>query len=723
MPILIKINENCIELPGGRQISFLPSPWGRPASAVQVQALSVASVDIPPGTQMLIPLRYRKPLPDRLGAVGVLLSPSATITTGLALVGAQTIVRPDQLPFLQVLNAGGENVHVPASTVVAHATTAFATHDCPHSRGVVAGVSEPRSSDDRWVAHLCDENSSLSMEQRGALRKLLLTYSDVFSSDDLDLGRTSLLYHHIETGDAAPIRLNSHRMSPAEREHVRGAVEDMLAADIISPSNSPWGAPVVLVKKKDGKLRFCVDFRKLNKISVADAYPLPRMDDSLDALSGAKFFSTLDLSSGFWQLPLDESSREKTAFRTPQGLFQFNCLPMGLNAAPATFQRLMELVLTGLQWETCLIYLDDIIVFSRTFDEHLTRLETVFTRMRSAKLKFKPKKCHLLQRSVRYLGHIVSAEGVSTDPEKTACVRDWPTPATVGDTDVARTVLQLWHEGRALRGRLRSEDGGTGARVMVDLVWKPRNPQRVLEGRRSSGGAKPFVPQYATVAKLRHALTAKNQRFKWGVEKAAFVALREHLSNAPPLNYPDFSLPFVLDTDASDMVKGRSADGVAANAAGEGLARAGSSAAKGVLKDPSSGRGCGPPTEESVLELEPEQREAVEDKGNPAAPKMAASRHVASTTVVMADGRSAAVMAAVDCMKGPSEAPKKRDLLVTTQRHVLWPSWRHRRRYQHQELEQNRAEKVELLCNMPPAVIRTRRRRRICPDVLLRPRL
>lgn len=159
-------------------------------------------------------------------------------------------------------------------------------------------------------------------------------------------------------GESSPIRQNSHRLSPVEKERVQRAVNDMLAANIISPSNSPWGAPVVLVKK-DGRLRFCVDFRKLTKVSVADAYPLPRMDDSLNALSGAWYFSTLDLSSGFWQLPLDDSSKPKTAFSTPQGLFQFNCLPIGLKSTPAIFQRLMELVLTGLQ-------LDDVIVFSHT---------------------------------------------------------------------------------------------------------------------------------------------------------------------------------------------------------------------------------------------------------------------------------------------------------------------------------------------------------------------
>ena len=206
----------------------------------------------------------------------------------------------------------------------------------------------------------------------------------------------------------------------------------MLAEGIIEPSYSPWASPVVLVRKKDGSVRYCIDYRRLNAVTRKDSYPLPRIDDSLDSLGSAKYFSTLDLASGYWQVGLSPDAREKSAFCTTSGLYQFRVMPFGLANAPATFQRLMERVLTGLHWEVCLVYLYDVIVFSKTWKGHLQRLDIVFQRMRAANLRLKPSKCHLLQKQVGYLGHIVS-EGVSTDPEKTRAVDDWPVPQGVSD--------------------------------------------------------------------------------------------------------------------------------------------------------------------------------------------------------------------------------------------------------------------------------------------------
>ena len=156
-------------------------------------------------------------------------------------------------------------------------------------------------------------------------------------------------------------------------------VQQMLSSNVIRPSNSPWASPVVMVRKKDGSLRFCVDFRQLNAATVKDAHPLPRIDDLLNALHGAKWFSTLDLKCGYWQVPITEQDKAKTAFRTSSGqLFEFNQVPFGLCNAPATFSRLMDRFLAGLHWETCLFYLDHIIIFSSTWEEHLARLRQVF---------------------------------------------------------------------------------------------------------------------------------------------------------------------------------------------------------------------------------------------------------------------------------------------------------------------------------------------------------
>ena len=218
----------------------------------------------------------------------------------------------------------------------------------------------------------------LSPLQQQQLNELFREFNDVFSQGEDDLGSTPLLEHAIET-HGPPLHQPYRRQNPAVQREEMAEVQHMLTSNVIRPSNSPWASPVVMVRKKDGSLRFCVDFRQLNAATVKDAHPLPRIDDLLDALHGAKWFSTLDLKSGYWQVPITEQDKAKTAFRTSSGqLFEFNQVPFGLCNAPATFSRLMDRVLAGLHWETCLFYLDDIIVFSSTWEEHLARLRQVF---------------------------------------------------------------------------------------------------------------------------------------------------------------------------------------------------------------------------------------------------------------------------------------------------------------------------------------------------------
>lgn len=251
----------------------------------------------------------------------------------------------------------------------------------------------------------------------------------MISVDGSDLGLTTIVQHEINTGDAKPIRQAPRRLPFHQRQTVRELVADMLDRGVVESSKSPWSSPIVLVKKKDGTTRFCVDFRKVNNLTKKDAHPLPRIDDTLDALGGAQWFTTLDLASGYWQIEVAQADGEKTAFATPDGLYQFRVMPFGLCNAPGTFQRLMEHVLQGLHWSTCLVYLDDIVIYSRTIEEHLARLAEVFTRLREANLKIKPSKCHFLRRSVHYLGHVVSGKGVETDAAKVKCIAQLPTPA------------------------------------------------------------------------------------------------------------------------------------------------------------------------------------------------------------------------------------------------------------------------------------------------------
>ena len=246
--------------------------------------------------------------------------------------------------------------------------------------------------------------------------KLLMEFSDLFASEDAPLGRTSLVKHSIET-EGPPIRQPRRRLPVALKDTVNGEVQKMLEQEVIRPSNSPWSSPLVMVKKKDGSWRVCIDFRKVNAVTHRDAYPLPRIDATLDSLSGSCYFTTLDLISGYWQVELEESDKEKTAFSTPGGHFEFNVMPFRLTNA--------------LTPEQSLIYIDDIIVFSQSFPEHLNRLRSVLQRLTEAGLKLKPGKCKFAQKEVHYLGHIVSAEGICSDPGKTKAVETYPTPTDV----------------------------------------------------------------------------------------------------------------------------------------------------------------------------------------------------------------------------------------------------------------------------------------------------
>ena len=268
----------------------------------------------------------------------------------------------------------------------------------------------------------------LSPTQQQQLKDLFQEFSDIISQGEDDLGCTSLLQHATET-EGPPLRQPYRRQNPAVRREEMAQVQQLLTNGVIRPFNSPWASLVVMVKKKDGSLRFCVDFRQLNAATIKDAYPIPRINDILDALHGARWFSTLDLKSGYWQVSIQERDKEKTAFRTSSGeLFEFNQVPYGLCNAPATFSRLMDRVLAVLHWETCLFYLDDIIVFAATWEEHLDRLRQVFERLSHAKLKMGGDKCTFAAKEVSYLGHRVTEEGLLPDPSLLTAIREISPP-------------------------------------------------------------------------------------------------------------------------------------------------------------------------------------------------------------------------------------------------------------------------------------------------------
>lgn len=349
--------------------------------------------------------------------------------------------------------------------------------------------------------------SNLSPSQVQSLKSLLQKYSAVFSKHSEDRGRTSIIKHRIRTGDATPVKQRAYRVTPEQRVEIQTQVEKLLKADVIEESYSPWAAPVVLVRKKNGTWRFCLDYRKLNVVTIKDSHPLPRVDDALDALSGSAWFSTMDLQHGYWQVELDEKDREKTAFTTGSGLYHFKVMPMGLTNAPATCQRLMEMVLRGLPWKTCLVYLDDVLIYSRSFSEHLQHLEEILFRFQSSGLKLNPSKCCFARDQVQFLGHVVSKDGIQPDPRNVKSVQDWPIPRSA-----------------------------TEVRAFLGLCSYYRK----------------FIRNFAHHSVPLHALTEKNAPFHWTVQcQDAFTYLKHALTNPPVVAFPDFTLPFFLYTDAS----------------------------------------------------------------------------------------------------------------------------------------------------------------------------
>ena len=341
---------------------------------------------------------------------------------------------------------------------------------------------------------------------------LALLQPKFFASKQFPLGKATCAVHTIDTGRAYPIAQRLRPTSPLDRETIRSQVQEMLACGAIRPSQSPWASPVVLVSKKDGDTRFCIDYRKLNDVTIKDAHPLPRIVDMLESLRGARYFTTLDAAKGYWQIPMDVSSIEKTAFSCSEGLFEFLVMPFGLCNAPATYQRAMQGILAGLIGHGCLVYIDDILIYSRTFDDHLALLRTVLTRCFDAGILLKADKCDFGKEETEYLGHVISSEGVRQDPKKMDKLRNYPVP-----TD-KRTV-----------------------RAFLGLASYYRR----------------FVRDFSRIAAPLHELTKADTTFEWTPQTSeAFTRLKEVLTANILLPFPDFASPFIIDCDASDVGMG-----------------------------------------------------------------------------------------------------------------------------------------------------------------------
>lgn len=356
-------------------------------------------------------------------------------------------------------------------------------------------------------------------DEQAQLALLLGKYSFVFATEDEDLGYTDKVQHEIHLTDDIPVTQPYRRIPPTQYNEVREHIGKLLRKGVIKASSSPYASPIVLVRKVDGSLRLCVDYRKLNSKTRRDAFPLPRIDESFDALRGAKFFSTIDLASGYHQVAMHERDRPKTAFTTPFGLYEYVRMPFGVCNGPATFQRLMQATMSDLIFQMLLVYLDDILVFSETFDEHLQRLETVLRRLAETGLKVKLEKCAFLQDTVKFLGHQVSAEGVGTDPSKVSAVKDWKVPTTAKELQSFLGFCSYYR--RFIRGFSQT------AGPLHDLVNK------CLSAKKSGWAGRHFDAMWTPTC------------------SSAFEGLKEKLTSAPILGFADFTQPFVLETDAS----------------------------------------------------------------------------------------------------------------------------------------------------------------------------
>ena len=349
-------------------------------------------------------------------------------------------------------------------------------------------------------------------KEKEELLALLEKNDDLFVQNDIDLTRTDLVEMKVETKDHPPIAQKMRRLPFQKRALVKQHVEEMLANGVIRPSSSPWSSPIVLAKKPDGTKRFCVDYTKLNDVTVGDAFPLPNMEDLLLDIGAAKYYSSVDLKSGYWQVRVREEDKAKTAFSVPWGLYEFNVLPFGLKGGPGMFMRLMQQVLGEAQGKYCQCYIDDVIIYSATFEEHVEHLEDILGRIRKAGLKLKRSKCEFIVQKINFLGHVVTTDGITPQQEKT--------------------------------------------KVIANLE-PPRTPRGVREFLGMASFYRRFVKDFSKVAKPLTNLTRKDVTFQWTPQcQEAFQSLKDALVSPPILAYPDMTKSFRLFTDASATAVG-----------------------------------------------------------------------------------------------------------------------------------------------------------------------
>ena len=417
---------------------------------------------------------------------------------------------------IELTNLSEKYVIVPEKTILCQLVQVTPVFPSEMSAQISKLSSTESTSTDDFLKNF--DLNHLEAEEQDQAKTFLTQWSHVFAQHSLDLGHTDKVKHHIHLNDDIPFKDKYRTIPPSMYEEVRRHIQEMLDMGAIRESESPYSSNVVLAKKKDGTLRFCIDLRRLNSKTIRDSYALPRIEETLNTLAGARWFSTLDLKSGYWQVEVAEEDKHKTAFTVGNiGFYECNRMAFGLTNAPATFQRLMERCLHDISRKECCIFLDDVAVFSDTFEEMLVRLSHVMQRLESFNLKLKPSKCSLFKKEITYLGHRVSAEGISTDPEKVSAIVNYPKPSTQKELQSFLGLAGYYRRYICNFSKI--------ARPLQQLI----NPE--IQRRKGK-----FTKQTISWTQA-----ADN----------AFEELKVKMSTPPILGFADFNLPFEVHTDAS----------------------------------------------------------------------------------------------------------------------------------------------------------------------------
>lgn len=526
------------------------SRWSGPKQPDKLGTVKLCqAVTLLPRREYLVWGKMRANVPVSPGSTVIVEPTTARLAPKNILVGR--VITPmwgNRWVPMKILNPNPTAVTLRRNTKLADVSSCLAVEDLTVTQGLSKTSSDVPNSfpaenvlspdvvqmlKDYGLGDINIDACDVSMSWKRKLAALLVSYHDVFSKDKLDCGEAKDFVHRIHLFDERLFRLTYCRVPPAHYQKLREVLSEMEEKGIIGKSVSDYASPLVMVWKKDGNLRVCTDFRWLNAKTVKDAHPLPHQSDCLAALGGNAFFSTMDLTSGFYNIPLHDSDRRYTALTTPMGLYEYNRLPQGLCNSPASFMRMMLSVFGDLNFTSLLCYLDDLLVFAPSESEALNRLEIVFSRLRSSNLKLAPKKCHFLRKSVKFLGHVIDSTGVSVDEEKVKVISAFQKEDLMKDDRVTPLQKKIRSFlGMVLYYQAFIPNCSRIARPLFNLTTGQKRSAKNAGCGRKAGTFRELTPQ------------------DWTPDcDLAFSELKTALVDSVVLAHPDFKRPFLLCTD------------------------------------------------------------------------------------------------------------------------------------------------------------------------------